>query len=59
MKKINIKEQRIPGSGATEKTMGITNLPQCECFIFLLDTLEQLWFIEDGSLQGSGRYGAV
>lgn len=48
MKWINMES--ISGSGATEKTMGITNLPQCECFIFLLNTLEQLWFIEDRSL---------
>lgn len=49
-------EQSIPGSGATEKTTSITNLPQCECFIFLLDTLEK---DKDGSIQGSGLYGAV
>lgn len=59
MKRINMEEQSIPGCGAIEKTTGITNLPQCECFIFLCNTLEQLWFIEDGSLQGSGLYGAV
>lgn len=54
-----MEEQSIPGSGATEKTTSITKLPQCECFIFLLNTLEQLWFIEDGSIQSSGLDGAV